>query len=163
MTFFNIDGPTKITFELPHDYVSKYLKDCSEKHYWKSIELLLLGGGGHHCYAKGVGGIATGSCDLKDISLCDVIKSDPKPSQYYKLVTALIDNGALVDGRSEQEIPPLALAVNHDDHDLAVALLKKNANPQNLIKCKSGKHDDTPIHTAFRTGLTLGIFMYMYM
>jgi ankyrin repeat protein len=120
------------------------------------LEVFLLGGGGHGSYAKGEGGIATGNCDLKEISLCDVIKSNPKPSMYYELISVLIDHGALVNGRNEQDMP-LAYAVNYDDHDLAVVLLKKNANPQGLLRSKSGKHDDTPVHTAFRIGLSSGI------
>jgi hypothetical protein len=154
--FLYVDGPTKVTFELPHDCLSRYLKECVEKHYWKSLEVFLLGGGGHGSYAKGEGGIATGNCDLKEISLCDVIKSNPKPNMYYELTSVFIDHGALVNGRNEQDIP-LALAVNCDDHDLAVVLLKKNANPQDLLRSESGKPDDTPVHTAFRIGLSLGM------
>ena len=120
------------------------------------MEVFLLGGGGHGLYAKGEGGIATGNCDLREISLCDVIKSNPKPSMYYELISVLIDHGALVNGRNEQDMP-LAYAVNYDDHDLAVVLLKKNANPRGLLRSKSGKHDDTPVHKAFRIGLSSGI------
>ena len=129
------------------------MKECVEKHYWKSLEVFLLGGGGYRSYAKGKGGIATGCCDLKEISLCDIIRS--KPNMYGELIDVMIDHGALVDGRNEQDIP-LALAVNYHDHDLAVVLLKKNANPDGLLKSKYGKHDDTSIHTAFRIGLSLG-------
>ena len=155
-----IVGPTKVTFELPRQSMSKYLKECVEKHYWRSLEVFLLGGGGYRSYAKGEGGIATGCCDLNEISLCDIIKSKPKPKMYYDLINVVIDHGALVDGRNEQDIP-LALAVNYNDHDLAVVLLKKNANPDGLLKSKYGKHDDTSMHTAFRIGLSLGN-MLMY-
>jgi hypothetical protein len=150
----------KITFELPTECVSRYLKECVEKHDWQSLEVFLLGGGGHGSYAKGEGGIATGNCDLKEISLCGVIKSDPKPNMYYELISVLIDHGALVNGRNEQDIP-LALAVNYNDHDLAVVLLKKNANSQGLLRSKSGKRGDTPIHTAFRIGLSLGMLCFL--
>ena len=136
--------------------MSKHLKDCVEKHHWKSLEVFLLGGGGYRSYAKGEGGIATGCCDLKEISLCDLIKS--KPNMYCELINVMIDHGVLVDGRNEQDIP-LALAVNYGDHDLAVILLKKNANPDGLLKSKYGKHDDTSVHTAFRIGLSLGKYV----
>ena len=131
------------------------MTEYAEKHDWKSLEVFLLGGGGYRSYAKGKGGIATDCCDLKDISLCDVIKSKPKPDMYYELINALIDHGALVDGRNEQDIP-LALAVEYADHDLAVNLLKKNANPDGLLKSTFGKHEDTPIHIAFRIGISSG-------
>ena len=160
--FLNIDGPAKVTFELPRDYLSRYLKECVEKHYWKSLEVFLLGGGGHLSFAKGEGGIATGNCDLNEISLCDIIKSDPKPNMYYELINAMIDHGSLVNGRNDQDFP-LAFAVNHDDHDLAIILLKKNADPKSLVKSKFGKHDDTPIHTAFRIGLSTGMFDILIM
>ena len=136
--------------------MNKYLKDCVEKHHWRSLEVFLLGGGGYRSYAKGEGGIATGCCDLKEISLCDLIKS--KPNMYCELISVMIDHGVLVDGRNEQDIP-LASAVNYGDHDLAVILLKKNANPYGLLKSKYGKHDDTSIHTAFRIGLSLGNYV----
>ena len=159
--FLDIVGPTKVTFELPHDCLSRYLKECVDKHHWKSLEVFLLGGGDHGSYAKGKGGIATGNCSLNEISLCDVIKADPKPSMYYELVSVLIDHGTLVNGRNDQDIPPLAYAVSYDDHDLAVVLLKKNANPEGLIRSKFGKHDDTPIHTAFRIGLYSGVSCFL--
>ena len=154
--FLNVVGPEKVTFELPRDYLSRYLKECVKNQDWKSLEVLLLGGGGHRSFAKGEGGIATGNCDLNEISLCDVIKSDPKPDMYYKLISAMIDHRSLVNGRNNQDVP-LAFAVNHNDHDLAIILLKKNADPKGLIKSKFGKHDDTPIHSAFRIGLSTGM------
>lgn len=154
---FILDGPMKVNFELPRDCLSRYLKQCVDNHYWKSLEVLLLGGGGKRSYAKGRGGIATGNCDLGEISLCDIIKSDPKPDKYHQLITVMIDHGVLVNGCDKQDIP-LALAVNYDDHDLAVVLLKKNANPDGLVKSKFGKHDDMPIHSAFRIGLSSGLF-----
>ena len=157
--FLDIVGPAKVTFELPRDCLNKYLKECIESNDWRSLELFLLGGGGHQSFAEGEGGIATGNCDLKDISLCDVLKADPKPNMYYELINALIDHGTLVNGCNEQD-NPLVFALNHDDHDLAVFLLKKNANSENLLKSKFGKQDDTPIHTAFRIGLTLGTDTY---
>lgn len=147
----------KVNFQLPRDCVSRYLKECVEKNDWKSLDVFLLGGGGERSYAKGEGGIATGNCDLSDISLGGIVKLDPKPSSYYQLITVMIDHGVLVNGRNEQDIP-LALAVNHNDHDLAVVLLEKNANPDGLRKSKFGKHDDMPIHSAFRIGLTSGLF-----
>ncbi|XP_028397252.1 LOW QUALITY PROTEIN: TPR and ankyrin repeat-containing protein 1-like [Dendronephthya gigantea] len=156
-------GPMKVNFELPRDCLNRYMKECVENDYWKSVEVLLLGGGGQRSYAKGRGGIATRICDLSDISLCDVIKSDPKPIKYHELISVMIENGVLVNGRDEQDIP-VALAVNYDDHDLAVILLKKNANPDGLVKCKFGKRDDMPIHSAFRIGLSSGnwkIFNYL--
>ena len=131
------------------------MKEHADKRNWKPLEVLLLGGYGNRSCAKGKGGIIPGNCDLKAISLCDVIESKPKPNKYYELINAMIDHGALVDGCNEQDIP-LAIAVNCDDHDLAVALLEKNANPDGLLKSKFGKQYDTPIHTAFRIGLSLG-------
>ena len=131
------------------------MKEHAEKHDWKPLEVLLLGGGGYCSYAKGKGGIATGSCDLQEISLCNVIESKPKLNMYYELINAMLDHGALVDGCNKQSTP-LAIAVNYDDHDLAVALLKKNANPDGLLKSRFGKKYDTAIHTAFRIGLSLG-------
>ncbi len=160
--FLDIVGPTKVTFELPHDCLSRYLKECVDKHYWKSLEVFLLGGGGHGSYAKGKGGIATGNCSLNEISLCDVIKARTKPSMYYELVSVLIDHGTLVNGRNDQDIPPLTYAVNYDDYDLAFVLLKKHANPEGLIRSKFGKHDDTPIHTAFRIGLSSGVSYFLF-
>ena len=149
-------GPAKVTFKLPRDCLSRYIKECVEKHYWKSLEDVLLGGGGHRSFAKGEGGIATDNCDLKEISLFDVIKSDPKPKKLYKLISAMIDHGSLVNGRNEKDIP-LVSAINRRDHDLAIILLKKNANPEGIIKSKFGRHDDTPVHTAFRIGLASGM------
>ena len=131
------------------------MKECVEKHFWEYLEVFLLGGGGYRSYAKGEGGIATGCCDLKEISLCDIIKSESKPNLYYELISVMIDHGAFVDGRSEHDTP-LAVAVNYDDYNLAVVLLKKNANPDGLLKSKYGKHDDKSIHTAFKIGLSLG-------
>ena len=162
--FLDIVGPAKVTFELPRYCLSRYIKECVEKHYWKSLEDVLLGGGGHRSFAKGEGGIATDNCDLKEISLCDVIKSKPNPKskKYYKLISAMIDHGSLVNGRNKKDIP-LVFAINRCDHDLAVILLKKNADPKSLVKSKFGKHDDTPIHTAFRIGLSTGMFGILIM
>ena len=149
-----VDGLSKISFEIPRDCMSKYLTECAEKSYWKSLEMFLLGGGGQ--YAKGDGGIATGKCDLNEISLCDVIRSDPKPSMFYKLIETLIEHGALVNTSFHHE-SPLTVAVNFEDHDLAVILLKKNAEPGGLLRSKfAGKNDNSHVHIAFKIGLMKG-------
>lgn len=147
MYYIYLAGPDKLNFKLPGEFLSRYLKANMTK-----LEYFLLGGGGYGSYAKGEGGIATGNCDLKDISLCDIIKLDPKPIMYYELISAVIDHGVLVNGHPT----PLALAVNLDDHELAVVLLKKNAKPEGLLESKFKQRDDTPVHTAFRIGLSSG-------
>lgn len=143
----------KVTFELPPECLSAFLKECVVKENWCMIEFLFLGGGGKQSYREGAGGLATG-CDACQVSLNHLIKSKRKINDLQKLLTVLIDHGAAVDGVSD--LPPLSVAVNEKDYESALILLERKASVDGLIQSKISKPGETPAHTALRIGLSSG-------
>lgn len=129
--------------------MQRLLRELVARHEWDKVFMLYLGGGGMQRFSVGEGGLATG-CRAACVPIELLVNS--KNEKYNQLVLALLENGACANGLGRRNKPPLALAVDAEQYQLAVALLQHNANPT----CLASNEGETPLIEALRLAFTKG-------
>jgi len=102
------------------------VKEASEKNEWKKLRFLYLGATGN----KTSRGIAF-ECEASCVSLDLLIESDVE--DLHKLVTLLLQRGAVPDGPQGCRRPPLQTAMENMEFPLVVTLLRNNADPSCIV------------------------------
>lgn len=102
------------------------MKEASEKNEWKKLKFLYLGTAANETSR----GIAF-ECDASCVPLDLLIESDVE--ELHKLVTRLLERGALADGLRGCRRSPLLTAMEKMKFPLAVTLLKNNADPSCIV------------------------------
>ena len=96
--------------------------------------MLFLGGDSQRSYAKGRGGVATG-CNAVIVPINEVLESSIEDQD--KLIAVLLDHGALANGPHGCKKPPLSVAMEMENYNIANTLLKHGADPS-AVGCYRG-------------------------
>lgn len=96
--------------------------------------MLFLGGDSQRSYAKGRGGVATG-CNAVIVPINEVLESSVEDQD--KLTAVLLDHGALANGPHGCKKPPLSVAMEKENYNVAYTLLKHGADPS-AVGCYRG-------------------------
>lgn len=129
-----VDGTLGITCRVPRATVQKLIKDVCSKKEWDKLHLLFLGGDSQRSYAKGRGGVATG-CNAVIVPVNEVLESSVEDQD--KLIAVLLDHGALANGPHGCKKPPLSVAMEMENYNIAYTLLKHGADPS-VVGCHRG-------------------------
>ncbi|XP_022800232.1 TPR and ankyrin repeat-containing protein 1-like isoform X2 [Stylophora pistillata] len=105
--------------------IQRAVDDAVSKQNWERLRVLFVGGGGPYDAPVGKGGLASG-CDSSQVPLDLVIAS----SVAYKsnLLTVLLEFGACVDGLPLCKKPPLLIALEIEEFDIASKLISEGAH-----------------------------------
>lgn len=96
--------------------------------------MLFLGGDSQRSYSKGRGGVATG-CNAVIVPINEVLESSVEDQD--KLTAVLLDHGALANGPHGCKKPPLSVAMEKENYNVAYTLLKHGADPS-AVGCYRG-------------------------
>lgn len=105
--------------------IQRAVDDAISKHNWERLCMLFAGGGGPYDACIGEGGLASG-CDASQVPLDLVIAA--KVADKLNLLSVLLEFGACVDGLPLCKKPPLLVALEMEEFDIASELISEGAH-----------------------------------
>ena len=121
-----LDGTSNIDEGLcSQTIVQRAVDDAISQQSWERLHVLFLGGGGPFMTCPDEGGLAS-CCDASQVPLDLLIQSHL--AEKSSLVSTLLELGAHVDGLAICEKPPLLVALETKQFDIANGLIEAGAD-----------------------------------